>query len=141
MRFLPKRGFTLIELMVVVAIIAILVTIGLVTYRGAQARARDAEKISNLKAIQAALEQEYDPITGHYPTGIGSNQLTGYFSDNEVPDHGSYTTRVTSPNRYCVSTTNLNSNMKDSHANCYRCYDGYIDTEGTINKFCLTNLQ
>lgn len=51
-----KKGFTLIELMVVIAIISILSTIGFSIYSGAQMRARDAKRLSELKAIASALE-------------------------------------------------------------------------------------
>ncbi|MEI6711886.1 MAG: prepilin-type N-terminal cleavage/methylation domain-containing protein [bacterium] len=47
-----QSGFTLIELMVVMAIIAILATAGLSAYGGYLKKARDSHRISDLKAIQ-----------------------------------------------------------------------------------------
>lgn len=66
---LLKKGFTLIELLVVISIIAVLSTVGLVSYTDFLKKSRDAKRQSDLKFIQSALEeyhadQIYYPITG-----------------------------------------------------------------------------
>lgn len=61
-----RRGFTLIELMVVVSVIAVLSTVGLVTYTNAQKNSRDAKRKADLGQIQSALELYYN-INGRYP--------------------------------------------------------------------------
>jgi len=48
-------GFTLIELMVVIVIIAILATIGAVMYSSTQTVARDSKRIQDLQAIKTAI--------------------------------------------------------------------------------------
>ncbi len=68
-RDLLQRGFTLIELLVVIAIIGILSTIVIVNVVGVRARARDAQKKSELRQVQAALEQ-YRADVGGYPDSI-----------------------------------------------------------------------
>jgi len=60
------HGFTLIELLVVIAIIGILAGVVVVNVGSAQAKARDAKRISDMKAIQTALEMYYDD-NGVYP--------------------------------------------------------------------------
>ena len=54
-----RRGFTIIELTIVIAIIAILFTIGVVSFRGYQASARDKEREADVSAIQMYLESVY----------------------------------------------------------------------------------
>ncbi len=51
-----KKGFTLIELMVSVAVVAIISSIGYVSYTSAQVNARDARRKQDLRSISTALE-------------------------------------------------------------------------------------
>ncbi len=60
-----KKGFTLIELLVVIAIIGLLSTMAVVSLNGARAKARDAQRISDLKQMSTALEI-YQTSAGDY---------------------------------------------------------------------------
>src|SRR3989338_260380 len=51
-----KKGFTLIELLVVIAIIGLLSTLAVVSLNCARAKARDAKRTSDLRAMQSAIE-------------------------------------------------------------------------------------
>ena len=53
-----KKGFTLIELMVVVAIIGVLALLGLRVYSGQQAKARNAVVKANAGSIQTIIQSE-----------------------------------------------------------------------------------
>ena len=63
---MSKKSFTLVELMVVVAIISILAAGLLVGLGGARKKARDSRRISDLRNVQAALEVYYS-IKKQYP--------------------------------------------------------------------------
>lgn len=71
-----KKGFTLIEVLVVVAIIGILSSLVLVGLGGARAKGRDARRISDLKNIQNGLEL-YFAKYGQYPSSLTDTNLAG----------------------------------------------------------------
>jgi prepilin-type N-terminal cleavage/methylation domain-containing protein len=62
-----KNGFSLMELLIVIAIIGALVAIAVSSYSSAQKRSRDSRRSSDLKAIQNAWEQYYSDNSGAYP--------------------------------------------------------------------------
>ncbi len=59
-------GFTLIELMVVISVIAILSTIALFGLNSAQKAARDTQRTTTMRGIRTALECYYS-VMGLYP--------------------------------------------------------------------------
>jgi prepilin-type N-terminal cleavage/methylation domain-containing protein len=65
-----KRGFTLVELLVVMAIISILATVIIGGFRSSQKRGRDAQRKSDLKQIANALEIFFTDY-GKYPPASG----------------------------------------------------------------------
>ena len=67
--FKQKKGFTLIEILVVIAIIAILSTVGISVYTQTQRLARDAKRKSDLKQIENALVLYYQDFKT-YPSSI-----------------------------------------------------------------------
>src|SRR5260221_13661164 len=69
-----QRGFTLIELLIVVAIIGILSTLLMTNFIGIRQRARDAQRKSDIRQVQSALEL-YRADTGSYPAPGGTNTL------------------------------------------------------------------
>lgn len=71
-----KKGFTLIELLIVIAIIGVLATLLMVNFIGVRQRARDAQRKSDLRQIQSALEI-YRSDQSSYPTSITSCTCDG----------------------------------------------------------------
>ncbi len=66
-----NRGFTLIEMIIVIIILGILVTVGSASYRGVVEEARRSEARRNLDDIKKAIE------TARVKSGKRLNQITG----------------------------------------------------------------
>lgn len=62
-----RRGFTVIEVIIVVTIMGILLILGVVNLRGSQISARDAERKGDIEAIATHLELYYN--SGNYELG------------------------------------------------------------------------
>jgi type IV pilus assembly protein PilA len=68
---LPQRGFTLIELMIVVSIIGVLASIAIPSFLRFQARARQAEVGTNLKSLYTSMRTlQRKPVTDVHATGF-----------------------------------------------------------------------
>lgn len=64
------HGFTIVELLIVIVVIAILAAISIVAYNGMQKRARDTIRVSDLKQVQKNLEL-FRVDQGRYPITPG----------------------------------------------------------------------
>jgi len=70
-----QKGFTLLELLVVIGIIGLLASILVVNLTSARRRARDTKRIADIRNLQTAAEDYYGK-NGKYPTLI-SDLVTG----------------------------------------------------------------
>ncbi len=61
-----QSGFTIIELLIVIAIIGILATLVLTNFQGAQAKGRDTVRKSDINSLYQKLEEYYNE-NGTYP--------------------------------------------------------------------------
>lgn len=85
------QGFTLIELMVAISIVAILSVIGLVVFIGAQKNARDGRRRADINAIATALETNKDTASSTYSALNGTQ-----FANGVIPTD-------TTTAKYCVA--------------------------------------
>lgn len=65
-----NKGFTIIELLIVIVVIGILAAITIVAYNGIQQRARNAQVTSGVNAYVKAIES-HKVVKGEYPTVSG----------------------------------------------------------------------
>ncbi|MBU1046219.1 type II secretion system GspH family protein [Patescibacteria group bacterium] len=84
-----KRGFTLTELLVAIAIIGILSSVVLTSMSGTRERAKDGRRISDIKQIQLALELYYD-VNSTYPAGVYGGELDTFLKISKDPDGSNY---------------------------------------------------
>lgn len=62
-----EKGFTIIELLIVIVVIGILAALVITTFAGVQRRARNTERETDIKALHSQLEAYYAQ-QGYYPT-------------------------------------------------------------------------
>ena len=80
-----QKGFTIIELLIVIAIIAILAGLVLNNFQGAQAKARDTQRVTRINAIHSKLEEFYNEGNG-YPAAAQTTANFPGIDANAVKD-------------------------------------------------------
>lgn len=71
-----KKGFTVLELLIVVAIIGILSAATLVLLSDTRARGRDAKRLSDMREIEKALNL-YHASHANFPVSVATTTLSG----------------------------------------------------------------
>jgi len=106
-----RKGFTLIELMIVIAIIAILAAILIPNFIRARAQSQLSACEANEKNVATALEMYATDNGGNYPTGSGTALPSGalwsnYIRTNPVcPSNKAaynYSTNASPPTKYTI---------------------------------------
>jgi len=136
-----KKGFTLMELLIVIAIIGILVSVSVASYSSAQKKGRDARRHTDLKALQNAWEQYYADNNGNYPSSCSVS--TTYLPGGLPTDPKTGTTYV--------STTGWSSCSITSYCFCAAlegetnsktdCNGNNTKPTGYLGMDCVRNLQ
>lgn len=118
MKLLKKKGFTLIELMIVVAIIGILAAIAIPNFIKFQARSKTGEAKANLKSLYTSQKSYYSEHDSYNTTldGVGFAPERGNRYAYDMGAASSCQTRTT-------SATGTESN--------YKCID--VDTFKNLN--------
>lgn len=131
-----KRAFTLIELLIVIAIIGILAGVVLVSTSSARDSAKDAKRASEIRSVRTALEAYYIS-NGYYPSSadvifpgiLSTTLIPTYFSaipmdpDSPSRDYHYYTASQNPAQFYAIYVPYVTKSP------CYvcggtPCYDG-----------------
>jgi prepilin-type N-terminal cleavage/methylation domain-containing protein len=87
MRRSTERGFTLVEIMIVVAIIALLAAIAIPNVLRGRTTANESASIGNLRALVSSLEMARS-VNQAYPDLVGANTWLNVMYVNANPDFG-----------------------------------------------------
>lgn len=116
-----RKGFTLAELLIVVAIIGVLVAVSIPIFTAQLKKARLATNQANARAAKAALvatvlQEGWDTGSGQY------NVTTGQLS---ASSGGSLSGISTQPQQWSVGDTDLTTSV-------YNTWDVYVDASGNV---------
>ncbi len=129
-----RNGFTLLELLVVIGIIALLVSFATVSYNAAQIRTRDARRKADLNSMKDSLEQYYAANSFVYPTtcSTASTYLKGTWP---VVDPGTYSyTQSCTATTYCICAQMETTTGGNSSSNV-------CGWAANSTYYCVANLQ
>lgn len=133
-------GFTLLELLIVVAITSVLIAVAFFSYSTIQKKARDEKRIGDLKAIQQALEQYYADNTKYPSAAYNDNSLSSYIPGECPKDPKStcyYHQSITSISGYKICA-DLEG---DGSFTCSIGSCSGVSGTGCTDDYCITNLQ
>jgi len=136
-----KFGFTLVELLISISIIAILSVVLAVSFSNVQKNARDQRRISDLKTVQSAAEQ-YFLLKGSYPTSnatpwtVNSQVILQDFPTGPKSDVYSY---FYSNGYYCACSSAMESSK---FGNAGQVDQAPCDFQSSVgNNYCVGNQQ
>lgn len=108
---IKQKGFTIVELLIVIVVIAILAAITIVAYNGIQTRANNTARVNEAKQWQGIL-MNYATTYGKYPDALtGAMCLGEDFPDVNADGNGDCWDLHVGGNRYSMNAT-LNTELK-----------------------------
>jgi len=84
-----SKAFTLIELLIVMAVIAILIAIAIPSFRGMQNEAKKTKAQGDVRVLKIAIESYYKNNNNQYPA-IANYQTTLMGASPQILDHNLY---------------------------------------------------
>ncbi len=99
-----NKGFTIVELLIVIVVIGILALLVITTYAGIQQKARNTKRQTDVAAIQTQLEAFFQ-TNGYYPNLTDLNSATWVSTNLKSLD----TTALVDPSNATGSKTLVNS--------------------------------
>lgn len=136
-----KRGFTIIELLVVIVVVTILATIAVVSYRGVQNRANDSEQGADMTALAKSLKLFYTD-KGYYPTSTQVADKAWALANLPALTADVYSSKLAGANQTVKASTNTIATDRVSLAPGYYLYGSSasytLDSSGnfTSNTSC-----
>lgn len=133
-------GFTVLELLIVIAIMCVLIGLILVGLTSARSHARDEDRVTNVQNVALGLSQFYDACR-FYPVNLDSNDpsatcaaLGGKTIKDFVPNIEIYKFNQPGSEYHYVSLIIDNTNPLIVQSECTNFHIG-VDLEGTAGAF------
>jgi len=115
--FKENRGFTLIEMLVVLAIVSILMALGVVSYKPFIDRSRLNSAQTDLVALSLVFENQYQRVLSYPAAALGTTAaLKVAFSTwqpGSEPADFSFSSDNASINSYTLKATGLSGDLED----------------------------
>ena len=137
-----SKGFTIVELLIVIVVIAILATLVIVTFTGIQQKARDSQRQTDINALDSHIEAFF-ASNGYYPT-LNDLQTSSWVTTNLkgidpqafVDPKGGALAGTATASAYGYSTTGCTTTTPSSDTNQCTAFTLTSDLEagGTFTK-------
>lgn len=134
MKSMQQKGFTLIELMVVIAVIGILAAIALVSLTGVQRTARDAQRKSDVASYDTALARIYADTQAYPASTVATGDISAPAATNlsifdpDAPDNALMPEYIPGVLQDPSSTT---TNCRSSTGAAQQCTYKYLAAGGS----------
>ena len=112
-----QKGFTLVELLVVIVIIGVLAAIAVPKFTGTTERANGGKIASDLRAIDTAIQLYAVKNSGAIPTAIADIVTAGYLTVEPKPPSGKFIGTVTTTSTDITATSYTITNGRASMVN------------------------
>jgi len=124
-----KKGFTLIEMMAVIAIIAVLVSIVVPTVGGHLTKANAATNAANMRAIKGQVSTMMLQGQINYITAQDNTVLFQYIDEAKEQTNSNAVKRILEGIKTAINTA---TELTNHYNNTYYAEDGEIDIDGVI---------
>jgi prepilin-type N-terminal cleavage/methylation domain-containing protein len=142
-RNLNNRGFTIVELLIVIVVIGILALLVITTYSGIQQKARNSQRQTDVQSMQTQLEAFFSQ-NGYYPSLADMNSSTWRGTnmkslDNDAlidpsnPNQSNALVATPTDKQYAYAVTDSGgASCETTDTNCAK-YTLTAKYEGTVN--------